>query len=99
MTAQAVHARRRPKYGDAVVERLGRYQASACVPHRARVAIGALLARREDVRRDDLGMVLHLVRELTHKRAMIETVEEAVRAAFWIADYDAKARAVAAQTS
>jgi hypothetical protein len=86
----------RRRYGHLpVVDTLARYQRSRAVDHRARVAIGAVIARCEDVRRDDLVMLVHLLKQLSQKRVVIETIEEAVRAALWIADYDARARAQA----
>ena len=79
----------RRRYGRTPVhDQLARYLYSRAVDHRVRVAIGAVLARCEDVRSDDLDMVLHVVREQTYLRATVDDVGAAVRTALVFADYD-----------
>lgn len=79
----------RRKYGHLpVVDTLARYLYSRAVDHRVRIAIGSVLARCEDVRWDDLDMVLHVVREQTYLRATVDDVEGAARVALYFADYD-----------
>lgn len=72
-------------YGELPIHQtLARWLCSRAVQHRKRVAIGTVLARREEVRPDDLGVLLHLLRA----DAPVEDIEAAASVALFWAEFD-----------